>query len=558
MAAPNADRNGMVSDRGIELNERGFSRGNGCSCSSNLCADRCRYAGNVAAAESEVAPAPQFPSSVGVRVLQQQPQQQGAAEGGGGGGGGGGGSSPPPDAAPGGDIADPESDAPEDDIVFRDAATKLLSERKHNFDDTSHEDLVSLLKTRGMLEACRQYLDPNNNPSTQSASQFFSPVDNTYETTMNVVYVHEHRRTYDQYDALSRDESVDRGLRGAIKKLLSRNVGCKGLLTVLYLKYVGETKFTAELRKEQHEEGGGAPLFFSALNTKDLGAPDASGVLSAVGDGDTDTRKLLEAVWAGLLGVSVTDGTGLNIVKCGKWASDGHLRDRMQKLENEFSTPNPEGRGARMWAKELTILSTGDIDAMRYGEVYGLTYVSEILYTIRSHGGQKGGKFTNKDLFDLFVARTTKELLEENPEMSEEVAEAKAKLLGVEGGHDSKKSRGGQKGGFAARGRIIEPKGKRKAPVRVRKRNGMADKAYNAKRCGEGAAKLQCRTCGVNLGLWMSKMRSFDNFVPGRNPMKKHLENSAKCRQTPGEKRDEVALNFKHSIWDEDGGGVDA
>ena len=71
MAAPNADRNGMVSDRGIELNERGFSRGNGCSCSSNLCADRCRYAGNVAAAESEVAPAPQFPSSVGVQQQQQ-------------------------------------------------------------------------------------------------------------------------------------------------------------------------------------------------------------------------------------------------------------------------------------------------------------------------------------------------------------------------------------------------------------------------------------------------------------------------------------------------------
>ena len=321
-----------------------------------------------------------------------------------------------------------------------------------------------------------------------------------------------------------------------------QNVDYEGSSTLLYLKYVGETIHEAATRAAQHKLGGGAPLFTAALES--LGVLDASGVLSAVGDRDASTRKLLEAVWAGLLGVSAKDGTGLNIIKCGRWTCDGGLRCRlMVKYESVHSTPNPEGKGSRVWSLETRIQDTEDREAIAYGEVYGLTYVSEILHLMRSRGSKKGGKVTDDDIFERFVVDKTKELLDANPDLDEEEAEAWAEKLGREGGYDRKQSDGGK----LSFGRIHQ---KRKAPVEGNMSTSMkiATMRNNKKRHGEGAALLQCRKCSQKLGLWRHKMRYFNNLTGPQNPMKKHLKLYPTCRQTLGEGRAQVAANFKNSI----------
>ena len=241
-----------------------------------------------------------------------------------------------------------------------------------------------------------------------------------------------------------------------------------------------------------------------------------------------------------LLGVSAADGTGLNIIKCGVWKWEGGLLQRlMVRYESVYSTTNPKGKGPREWSSQPTIEDTADSDAIAYGEVYGLTYVSEILHLMRSHGG----KLTNDDIFKRFVVEKTKELLDSNPGLSKEEAEAWAEKLGREGGYDRQKSKGG-KLNF---GKIHQ---KRKAPVKGKTSTSkkIANGENNKKRCGDGAALLQCRKCSQKLGLWRHKMRYFNNLTGPQNPMKKHLKLYPTCRQTLGEGRAQVAANFKNSI----------
>jgi hypothetical protein len=223
-----------------------------------------------------------------------------------------------------------------------------ISGFKHNLKGRSTREVATLMAQEGPgMELAAQQLQRNVDPFAQTLTQFARPSSATeLKESQGPVYGHAWTKPKRAWLSIRTDTSVDRGVRAEIGILLTNNRN-KAPTASITFKYIGESQHAAMLRLQKHKAGSGAPLFTAFLTA--LGDPDESVVLSlcpgGYGSEGEAKRKDLEATWAGVLQVAAVDGTGANMQACGLWVGGGHLRERMQVIEAQYSTqPKKKGK----------------------------------------------------------------------------------------------------------------------------------------------------------------------------------------------------------------------
>ena len=258
-------------------------------------------------------------------------------------------------------------------------AAMLLEEDLHNYSKIA--DLASLLEGGG----------PNMAAAMASYSSFFDPCVVSFASFAlpngadlcaeqeDVVYLHEIHGTYAEFMKARSylDPKQDAKLVKCLDKFLAINQSNSYHDQPLYLKYIGETSRTANIRFEEHKV---SHRLFGEVVRK-FACKIRSFVLYINVEGsDHQNRKNYEALWAGLARASASRGTAANVAQCGPWPYE----DLLTRFMQEEASYRVNG----IWLTERKVVDMGCRAAVLYAAANNFSFVSECLAEMRKNGGK--------------------------------------------------------------------------------------------------------------------------------------------------------------------------
>ncbi len=258
-------------------------------------------------------------------------------------------------------------------------AAMLLEEDLHNYSEIA--DLESLLEGGG----------PNMAAAMASYSSFFDPCVVSFASfalsngadlcsrKKDVVYLHEIHGTYAEFMKARSylDPKQDAKLVKCLDKFLAINQSNSYHDQPLYLKYIGETSRTANIRFEEHKV---SHRLFGEVVRKFLGKIRSFVLYINVDRSDPLNRKNYEALWAGLARASASRGTAANVAQCGPWP----YVDLVRRFIQEEATYRVNG----IWVNERKVVDMDCHAAYLYAAANNFSFVSECLAEMRKNGGK--------------------------------------------------------------------------------------------------------------------------------------------------------------------------
>ena len=257
-------------------------------------------------------------------------------------------------------------------------AAMLLEEDLHNYSKIA--DLASLLEGGG----------PNMAAAMASYSSFFDPCVVSFASFAlpngtdlcakqeDVVYLHEIHGTYAEFKNTRASLNIkekDAKLVKCLDKFLAINQSNSYHDQPLYLKYIGETSRTANIRFEEHKV---ATSLFGKMARK---FPcNIRSYILYVNKSDPLNRQNYEALWAGLARASASRGTAANVAQCGPWPYE----DLLTRFMQEEASYRVNG----IWLTERKVVDMGCRAAVLYAEANNFSFVSECLAEMRKNGGK--------------------------------------------------------------------------------------------------------------------------------------------------------------------------
>jgi hypothetical protein len=256
-------------------------------------------------------------------------------------------------------------------------AAMLLQDDLHNYSEVAN--LASLLEGGGpyMAKAMESYLNFVD-PRVVSFASFALPDSaDLCAEQKDVVYLHEIHGTYAEFEEARTSLNIkeDAKLVKCLDKFLAINQSNSNHDQPLYLKYIGETSRTANIRFEEHKV---ALSLFGKMARKFV--RNIRSYIFYVNNSDPLNRQNYEALWAGLTRASASLGTAANVAQCGPWPYEHLLRRFMQ----EEATYRKNG----IWLTERKVVDMDCRAAVIYAEANNFRFVSECLAEMRKNGGK--------------------------------------------------------------------------------------------------------------------------------------------------------------------------